>query len=275
MGAQFVSDICTTYNEIVHWRKNLFILPTGKAAKLFISELTTWLSHYNQDTEFHGIALKVFMVLPALLLQKPSKASKAKEHLSKLDERLKLWKQGSIITLLHEGQKIQKRLQSSNKRKPEDTARVFAKLMMQGKINAALKFLSKESENGVLDLNDDVLRDLKKKHPEPSPIKENSLLNGPIENIPASYFDTIDESMVQSAARLTKGAGGPSQMDDQQYRKILLSTKYKKEGGDLREEIASLAKKLASSFVDPKSIEALISCRLIPLNKSLASAQLA
>ena len=93
-------------------------------------------------------------------------------------------------------------------------------------------------------------------------------MNGPIENIPASYFDTIDESMVQSAAQLTKGAGGPSQMDDQQYRKILLSTKYKKEGRDLRDEIASLAKKLASSFVDPKSIEALISCRLIPLNKN-------
>ena len=73
--------------------------------------------------------------------------------------------------------------------------------------------------------------------------------------------------MIQSAARLTKGAGGPSQMDTQLYRHMLLSTKYKKEGKDLREEIANLAKKLASSFIDPK-IEALTSCRLIPLNKN-------
>ena len=172
------------------------------------------------------------------------------------------------MTLLREGQVIQKRLQSSNNPKPEDTARVLAKLMIQGKTNVGLKFLSNESENGVLEMNDDILRDLKKKHPEPSPISENSLLNGPIENIAASYFDSIDEHMIQSAARLTKGAGGPSQMDAQQYRHMLLSTKYKKEGKDLREEIANLAKKLASSFIDPKSIEALTSCRLIPLNKN-------
>ena len=62
------------------------------------------------------------------------------------------------MTLLREGQVIQKRLQSSNNRKPEDTARVFAKLMIQGKTNAALKFHSNESENGVLEMNDDILK---------------------------------------------------------------------------------------------------------------------
>ena len=43
--------------------------------------------------------------------------------------------------------------------------------MLQGKVNAALKFLSSESDQGVLQLSEDVLIDLKAKHPDPSPIK--------------------------------------------------------------------------------------------------------
>ena len=91
------------------------------------------------------------------------------------------------------------------------------------------------------------------------------LLNGPVENIPISYFDLIDENMIQKAARQTKGAGGPSHLDSEQYHNMLLRSKYKKEGKELREEISKLAKNIAGTIVDPKSIEALTSCRLIPL----------
>ena len=117
-------------------------------------------------------------------------------------------------------------------------------------------------------MNDNVFNELQKKHPDPGPISENTLLNGPVENIPISYFDLIDENMIQKAARQTKGAGGPSQLDADQYHHILLSSKYKKEGKDLREEISKFAKKIASTIVDPKSIEALTSCKLIQLNKN-------
>ena len=116
--------------------------------------------------------------------------------------------------------------------------------MIQRKINAALKFLSKEGDSGVLGMNDNVFNELQKKHPDPGPISENSLLNGPVENIPVSYFDPIDENMIQKAARQTKGVGSPSQLDADQYRNILLSSKYKKEGKEIREEISKLAKKL-------------------------------
>ena len=48
----------------------------------------------------------------------------------------------------------------------------------------------------------------------------------------------------------------------------MLSSKYRKEEKDLREEITRIAKHLAGTIVDPKSIEAFLSCRLIPLNKN-------
>ena len=43
----------------------------------------------------------------------------------------------------------------------EDSARSFAKLMQEGKINAALKMLSKDYENGVVQPDEKVLKDLK------------------------------------------------------------------------------------------------------------------
>ena len=114
--------------------------------------------------------------------------------------------------------------------------------------------------------NDEIMQGLQEKHPPPAPIAENTLLFGPINNFLPSYFDAIDEAMIQNATRLTKGAGGPSQLDADQYRHILLSRKYKKESKDLREQISILAKMLATELVDPVPIESFVACRLIPLN---------
>ena len=70
-GTEFRDVIDNAYEEIIKWRKNLFKLQSGKAGKCFVKELTYWLEQYNKNTEFQGVAIKVFMTLPSLLLQKP------------------------------------------------------------------------------------------------------------------------------------------------------------------------------------------------------------
>ena len=70
---------------------------------------------------------------------------------------MKIWKDGNIQDLLREGRVIQQRLKESKRRSNEDTAKIFAKLVFQGKINAALKLLSSENENGVHDINDEII----------------------------------------------------------------------------------------------------------------------
>ena len=67
---EFVKVIGDAYNGIITQRKKLFKLPSGKAPKLFIKELKTWLEYYNNNSDFQGIALKMFIVLPILILQK-------------------------------------------------------------------------------------------------------------------------------------------------------------------------------------------------------------
>jgi len=267
-SSDFSTYINKGYDEVLKWRKNIFKIPSGKAAKEFISELTFWLIQYNTNSDLHGIALKVYMLLPSLLLQKPTRNSKAKEHLAKLQNQLNLWKNGDINELIQEGKNIQKKILSSKPRSKEDSYKIFSKLMFEGKVRNALKFISNDCDSGLLPINDIVLKDLISKHPVAAHIQPYTLLHGPIQNISVTYFDSIDESMVGKAARLTRGAAGPSNLDADQYKLILASKKYQKEGKELREQIAILAKKLATSIVDPSTIDSLTACRLIPLSKA-------
>ena len=72
--------------------KKLFNIPSGKAGKNFVAELTFY-------ADLNHMALKAFMVLPALILEKPSSTSKSKEHSAAIELRLKLWRQGDLSTL--------------------------------------------------------------------------------------------------------------------------------------------------------------------------------
>ena len=170
------------YDTITEWRENLFQTPSGKAGKDFIKLLTVWLKKFNTDSTFKGIGLKVFMTLPSLMLQKPSATSKTKDHVGALQSRLELWNKGDFAEILREGSIIQQRLASSTKkvRKTEDAARIFSKLMFEGKVRAALKFIEKNGNSGLLPSSDDVIHKLKEKHPAPAIVQSESLFSCPV-----------------------------------------------------------------------------------------------
>ena len=70
----------------------------------------------------------------------------------------------------------------------------------------------------MLKLDEKVLEELKSNHPVLAEVKEDSLLHGLINKVPSCYFNDIDEIMVGRAASLTKGSGGPSQVDSDHFR---------------------------------------------------------
>ena len=71
--------------------------------------------------------------MPALLLQKPEKKSKMKDHIKALERRLKLWDEGNLLELLFEGSSIQERLKSTNMR--ADIAQISKKFgILMGKV---------------------------------------------------------------------------------------------------------------------------------------------
>ena len=99
--------------------------------------------------------MKAIFVVCALVLQKPSRNSKERDHICHLECRLKIWKDGALDELLCEGRVIQSRLRhaSLTKRKIQIT-RAFTRYMLEGNTRAALQLLIGQDYGGVLNLND-------------------------------------------------------------------------------------------------------------------------
>ena len=69
----------------------------------------------QSDLPLKDIVFKAIMVMPSLLLQKPSQKSKSKDHLRALEWRLELWESGEVMELLNESDTIQKNMKATNK----------------------------------------------------------------------------------------------------------------------------------------------------------------
>ena len=103
------------------------------------------------------ISLKTLMIMPAILLKKPSYKSTSKQHSTVLSRRLCLWNTGNFDTLIREGRAIQSTFRKHKaSMTPEQQAKTFANLMLEGKINAALRILDDSPTAGVLSLTDTV-----------------------------------------------------------------------------------------------------------------------
>ena len=130
---------------------------------------------------------------------------------------------------------------------PPYAAIVFANLVMSGKINSALRYLS-ENDGGVLPLTDDVIAQLREKHPNTQEAPLGPLLFGPVEGVPVSAYQKINGEIVRYATLRTKGSGGPSGVDANGLRRILASKSFKKSGTDLCAEIAAMTRRLCTDW---------------------------
>ena len=166
-GHNIRESLENAYNSVITWKPNLFRLPSGSVGKEFVEEITSIVNHFIKNTEMQSVAMKALMVIGPLLLQKPSKSSKNKEHISHLKDRLTKWKCGNLTDILNEGNAIQKRLLQGNIT-PLQHEKVFVRLMLQGKVGAALKWIS-ASRTGVHDITPDTVTKLRDKHPQNAP----------------------------------------------------------------------------------------------------------
>ena len=107
-----------------------------------MSEVAHFFQANGDSSSLESIAMKTITVLQALLLQKPSHNSKSSDHVTHLQRRLDLWLKGDIQALTDEGRCIQKHLRKAPSHdRDKATACTFCKLMMEGKVQGALRYL--------------------------------------------------------------------------------------------------------------------------------------
>ena len=123
-------------------------------------------------------------------------------------------------------------------------------------------------QNDIVSLNDETFRMLRMKHPKEEPASADVLFPDEPVVIHPIVFEKIDAELVRTAARKTQGGSGPSGMDADGWRRILVSNSFGKSSSDLCQSIAQLAKKLCTEEQNDASLEAFLACRLIPLDKN-------
>ena len=67
-GRIYQTDVKEAYNQIVYWRKNVFMVPTGAAGKNMFHEIYKLLNLSTRKTPLKNIVLKAVHFKPALLL---------------------------------------------------------------------------------------------------------------------------------------------------------------------------------------------------------------
>ena len=273
-GEAFSLLIDKAYNEIVHYKSNLFGIPRGRAGTLFVQEITRLLEAYNHATAMECVAMKAIMVLPALMLQRPYPKAKAKTCSETLGGRLKKWQDGDIDQLLHECHTIQSRLRSSknDNQGGGKMAQSFEKLVAVGNIKAALRLITEHDHGGCLSLDAiqpdgrSVKDHLLDKHPPSKPVDPTAISDMPPATAPHPIvFDQIDGPLIRSTVQQMSGSAGPSGLNAKEWKKLCSS--FHRASDDLCQAIAKLTRRLCSTYVDPCGISPLIACRLIALDK--------
>ena len=161
--AQFVKLLNAVYDKVVFWRKNIFLLSSGKSETQYTEETTRLINSWIHNSPLQDVAFKAIMVMPNLLFQKLTRNLKSKDHLEALNRRLNLWKEGELTELLIESETIQKSLSDSKSIKTiSELSKKIKNYMKKGNINAAVKLLTNNMHDGILPLNIEILNKLKK-----------------------------------------------------------------------------------------------------------------
>ena len=190
-----------------------------------------------------------------------------------LARRIDEWRQERFPGLIHEYERCAKQWSKSHvvnlDRSKDHVLRVFSNLMLRGDIRSAVRWLTDQAcSGGVLVPSQlvngkSVAHILQEKHPEASQSGTRAFM--PCDELPPLVDVDITGSHIENAARRICGSSGPGGSTAAQWQCYLL--RFGSSSGTLRDAVAELVRCLANGIVEWAQIKALMSCRLIALDK--------
>ena len=152
----------------------------------------------------------------------------------------------------------------------EQVSKTFTALVLRGKLRQAVRFATERGEGGVLSASDidaksnrTVLESLRMKHP--SPVLPAPEVLEPYDECPDFVTVDVTGETVMNVAWKLSGAGGPGGIDAAALSQWLL--RFGEASQRLRCAVASLACWMANDFPPWAALRALMSNRLLALDK--------
>ena len=263
------------WNRVVHLRGLHYHIPGGAVGRKYVDMLNQEIMQLAAG----NYSAERLVVFSAVILQRDKSVKKSVDVRRTLERRMKLWTDHEFDVLMQEMERCDRSFKLVRKfaNDKDHIVRVFTRMMLQGKVRAAVRWLSEESRKGVFfpsDLNEkkdgkgvivlsSVWDILCNKHPEPVIPDKSSLLE--CETLPIFEEVEINGGHVLKVSRMIQGGAGPGGCDASHWQDSLL--RYGAHSERLRESVASLCRKLANSIVPWECIKALMSSRLIALDK--------
>ena len=248
--------------------KKLYTLPNGNIGRKYVDLLIHELKLLSTTAD--SISERV-LVMSRVLLQSDPMIKASTDILTLIGWRIEDWKENKFDKLLAEAVRFGKRKQiNQNNLDDKHVSKVFASLMMKGKVRSALRRLSERASEGVPDPMQEVkksvtvLETLKSKHPEPHKSYLSSRLQVPV--LP-DFEDVIisSASMEEKTTRSFQGRSGASGTDSEHWQTVLLS--HGAHSSHLRDEVPCLAAKMCNQILPWSKVRVLVSGRLIALDK--------
>uniref|UniRef100_A0A8D9B3J6 C2H2-type domain-containing protein n=1 Tax=Cacopsylla melanoneura TaxID=428564 RepID=A0A8D9B3J6_9HEMI len=243
-----------------------YSLPQGAIGRQFVSQLT---DEINDLVSNNAVSEKVLFYC-STMLQRDKMITKGIDVRRLLKKRLDMWIKGQFDELLYEAERCNRQMKSNHADLSEDhKVRIFTRLVLQGKLREASRWITEKGTNGVLDidavLNDGttVLDALKSKHPPQKDPDPTVFLQ--CENLPLMVDVDVACGHIEKVSRTLRGSAGPSGTDSESWKCFLL--RYGAHSARLRDAVASLTRYLANGIVPWNNIRALNARRGVALDK--------
>lgn len=265
------SEIRKMWWRAVALRGKQYSLPDGAIGTRFVHMLSAELEactagRQSSEAEF---------VFTSLILQRDKMVRCGRDVRRLLARRMDTWDSGRLQELLHEAERCDKQLTTTHlPMTTEHVERIFNRLMLQGKVRSAVRFLTERSGGGVLDLHAEahgksgplgrsVLDVLEEKHPSQREVVRTAFVE--CDELPPLEHVDITAAHIETVARRLHGGAGPSGTDSSQWRSFLL--RYGKASARLREAVASSTRYHANEVVPWDRIRAFLARRGLALDK--------
>ena len=260
------------YNRLTAYLPRHYHLPSKHFAKRFIETYATLVSQVV--TRQHNFETPLVFVM--VMLQRDPNIKRNRDIRALLNQRLDEWQTGEFALLVDQCELAMKShlAQRQGNTTPQQRAKRFNHLMLQGEIRQAVRYITEREQLAVFSPDDitatssgepiPVMDVLREKHPLPTSLRAADLpaFPGPPPAFPRLHI--TDDVLARAATRLS-GACGPSGVDGPTFKTLAL---YHREASTcLRAAYGKLTAWIANSNVPWAAIRALKLKRGLAFNK--------